>query len=413
LNAAIITIGDELLRGSVCDTNSSWLANRLYKLGFPVKEIVSLPDEEQVISTKLKEISSQYSLLFVTGGLGPTSDDLTREAVASAFDLSLELNMAIVENIRKFFFDRGKDMPSTNKKQAMIPEGAVILNNLTGTAPGFRLSIDGSFVLCFPGVPSELQNMFDSSVVPWLVTLKEKENSSDLTISRTFNVCFIGESHLEEKIGHLATITSNPSLSYLCSPGLIALTIKSVAKSSSEAEKMLDELEKSIRREIGDLIRGNADEKLVDSVLRVLSEKGKYIYIRDVITGGLLGAVICNAIYCSKDKFSASLFAGSLVLGGLETSPNDKNLFDSLVVDSKSELEMKKNRIEIVLAPHVGGAGKNSLADKSSSSVVRWFIGSREFSTDFKIAGLLSGHNASSSLVNTSLGALYQMIASL
>ena len=221
MNSAIITIGDELLRGTICDTNSQWLCNYLYRLGFPVSEIVSLPDDEDVITRKLRQLSNEYSLIFVTGGLGPTSDDLTRDAAAGAFFSPLESNSGVIDDIRNFFARINQNMPASNRRQALIPKGAQVLNNSLGTAPGFIISRGEKQIFFFPGVPSELKEMFSSLVEPMLTSMTDGDGQAHVTLSRTYNVCSIGESLLQDQIGHLASVNSNPSLTYLCTPRLI------------------------------------------------------------------------------------------------------------------------------------------------------------------------------------------------
>jgi nicotinamide-nucleotide amidase len=409
MNSAIITIGNELLRGTICDTNSQWLSNYLYKLGFPVSEIASLPDDEAVITRKLRQFSNEYPLVFVTGGLGPTSDDLTRDAAAEAFCCPLESRSELIDNIRLFFSRLNKDMPASNRRQALIPKGATVLNNSIGTAPGFVVSRGEKQVFFFPGVPSELKKMFSLSVEPMLVSSGADKVNGRTTLSRTYNVCSIGESTLEDKIGHLANVTSNPSLTYLCSPGIVSITIKSVASNSLEARDLLDSLETRIRSEIGDLIRGRADEELVDGVLRLLKEKNKYIYIRDVETGGLLGATICNAITCNDEDFSLSLFAGSLVLGGMAADDSGScSLFDKLVIDSKEQLKKSKGRVEIVIA-----RSQNEISSDNSSVISKVFIGAGSEHFEFSIETFHHQHNNAVKLVNSSLAFLYKTLERL
>lgn len=406
MNSAIITIGDELLRGTISDTNSQWLSNYLYKLGFPVQEIASLPDDEAVITRKLRQFSNEYPLIFVTGGLGPTSDDLTRDAAAGAFCCPLESRSELIDDIRHFFSLMNKDMPASNRRQALIPKGAKTMKNPIGTAPGFVISRGEKQIFFFPGVPSELKQMFSSEVEPTLVSNYAEDSSKEVTVSRTYNVCSIGESTLEDRIGHLASVTSNPSLTYLCSPGMVSITIKAVASVTIDACELLDSLEERIRAEVGDLIRGRADEKLVNGVLRLLKEKKKYIYIKDVVTGGLLGATICNAITCNNKDFSLALFAGSLVLGGMAGNESrSSHLFDELVADSKEELADSENRVEIVL-----GVANNELSPENPTITTRVFIGAGCKNWEHSIETFPHQHNRAAKLVNASLAELYKTL---
>ena len=402
MNCAIITVGDELLTGSVCDTNTQWLGGMLYKLGFPVRETASLPDDKEAITRKLRQFSNEYSLIIVSGGLGPTSDDLTRESAAEAFYCSLELQSEVVESIRRFFASIHQDMPASNRKQALIPKGARLLPNPCGTAPGFCITRGEKHIVFLPGVPSELKAIFNESIAPWLTALTSSETASQTVLSRTFNVCFIGESMLEDRIGHLATVSSNPSLAYNCSPGVISLIIKAQAESAALASEMLDSLERKIRDEVGHLIKGRPDEKLVFGVLRVLTEKKRYVYIRDMATGGLLGATICNAIGSASDEFSNALFAGSLVLGGT-FSGEVITSYQELVSDARQEIACCENRVELVIAPD---------EEETSSMFIKCFVGTGNKSREFKLKTLPGVSNASR-LVNASLASLYDMVEAI
>ena len=199
ITAEILTVGDELLRGDVVDENSAWLATRLGQLGLAVGRSVSVGDALEPLVRQLKRACERCDVLLVSGGLGPTDDDRTTEAVAAAGGLELELRQDVLDAMRERFRRAGYTLTANNEKQARIPAGATLLQNDWGTAPGYVARVESCRVVCLPGVPLELSAIFDAHVAPLLL----RELSCRPAQVRSLNTFGIGESQIDHRLGDL------------------------------------------------------------------------------------------------------------------------------------------------------------------------------------------------------------------
>lgn len=305
MKAEIITIGDEILYGELVDTNSTFIAEKLTNEGIEVIFATSVGDDIAKIAEAFDTAESRADVIVVTGGLGPTSDDLTKKAIVKAFKRNLVFHEEILKEIEKSFEKRGKSMPKINQNQALIPQGAKPLANLWGVAPGIFIeagapSGEGStlfFVL--PGVPLEMKWMLENEVLP---ILRSKKSDGSI-LRKTLKTTGISESALYERIEGVLEPKGDVKIAFLPSYLGVDIRLTMTLKQKTEAEETLpqiEELEKKIREILGTYIYGTGDQTLEEVVGKLLSEKGKTIAVAESCTGGLIGAKFTNVSGSSK-----------------------------------------------------------------------------------------------------------------
>jgi nicotinamide-nucleotide amidase len=291
MRAEILAIGTELSNGQTVDTNSPWLSQRLAELGIPTRYHTIIPDELAEIVEALRIAAARASLILISGGLGPTQDDLTREALAQAAQVSLVEDPAALEHIRTFFSSRGRAMPDRNRQQALRPENAELLPNPIGTAPGLFLHLGQALVFALPGVPRELQLMFQEQVRPRL--LKYAGNAG-VILCRKINTFGLGESAVEEKIADLTARGRNPEVGITVSDAVVSLRIIARYPTLAEAQTQLQATETIIRQRLGEIVFGVEDEELEDIVVRLAQERKVTLAAAESVTGGLVAHRICR-----------------------------------------------------------------------------------------------------------------------
>jgi len=301
LSAEILTIGDELLRGDLVDTNGSWLARRLFQLGVGVTRILSTGDElEQLTQHLTRALAAGTGLVLVTGGLGPTDDDRTSEAVARATGRPLELDQPTLETLRWRFEQAGYPFTPNNEKQAHFPRGATLIPNRRGTAPGFALTHEATphrtTIICLPGVPSEMKVMFDDTVVPLLQEVAELPPSR----ARVLRVFGMGESQIDQRLqGLLSTLDQGEmeiSLHYQTSFPENQVILVARGGQEQETTALLDRFEQEVRSRLGPReIFGVDDTSFSDAVVGALRRAGATVALAESCTGGLAGDLITRA----------------------------------------------------------------------------------------------------------------------
>ncbi len=333
--ADIICVGNELLTGLIENSNSGYLSRRLNSFGIAVREVTVIADQDQTIIKALAKALSQSNLVIITGGLGPTEDDLTREAVASYLKRKLVLNEAWLERMESFFAARGINMPENNRKQAMVIEGSKILENERGTAPGSYIEDQGNVIVILPGPPNEMQYMFEKSVLPQIKNF----NSGVISLVKTLKCIGIGESMLEERI-KASGIWHYAPLSYVSRGYEVDLQIKANGK-LQEAEAVLAEEEALIRQILGDAIFGSDDETLEDVVGVLLREKNKTLAVAESCSGGQLSDRITD-IAGSSDYFKGGIVAYSIESKEKILGLSSEQLHKDGVVSEKTAVAMAK-----------------------------------------------------------------------
>jgi len=291
VNAQILTIGDELVLGQVVDTHSAYLAQRLATVGVRTFRHLCVADNVNAIAEAVQRSLGESDLLLILGGLGPTEDDLTRQAVAQALGAELILDPEWKVRIEERFHARGLDLPERNEIQAMIPRGARLLTNRLGTAAGFEATANGTRLVVLPGVPSEMKAMFEDHLLPGL-----SEAGDTIFVTRRLHCFGAPESSIHQQIEDLMKTGrhANPQVGILAQSGVI--TIKFVAEAANEidARVKLDPLERTCRERLGELIFGRDGETLEVAVAKRLEARKKTLALAESCTGGLLGHLLTN-----------------------------------------------------------------------------------------------------------------------
>jgi len=288
--ASILSIGNELLNGKTVDTNAAYIAGRLRTISLPVVSVHSVPDEEPAIERALTLAASEADVVVTTGGLGPTDDDVTRQAFAGFLGVELVLRPDLLAKIKGFFDRRGIEMPARNSSQACIPQGAAAIENEMGTAPGIRAQKDGKRLFALPGVPTEMRHMLDTQVLP---ELRPLVSGQAIAVRRL--KCFgAGESKIAEMIGDAMQRGRNPLVNCTVHTGIISLEVVATAAGRAEAEEMAEREERSLRTVLGKLVYGTDDQTLAEVVGEGLVRTGRTLAVAESCTGGLLAELITD-----------------------------------------------------------------------------------------------------------------------
>lgn len=302
MTASILSIGDELVTGQTVDTNSAFLSRELSLRGIRVVEHHTVGDDVAEVSSAIRRLASRSQCVLVTGGLGPTEDDLTRQGLAEAMGCELVLNEESLRQIEEYFARRGWAMAQANRVQAMLPTGAKGMKNELGTAPGIRATVGEAEVFVLPGVPYEMQQMFREQVASAL------GDGRRVILHRTVHTFGLGESTLSERIADLMARGANPTVGTTVSAGMVSIRITSRATSREAAEQSADRVVKELRDRLGDLIVAEDDETLAQVVGRLLQERSATLSVAESCTGGLLGEMI-TAVAGSSGYFLGGVIA--------------------------------------------------------------------------------------------------------
>lgn len=290
MKAEIIIIGDEILYGQTLDTNSAYMGEKLNELGVEVSYKTSVGDDVKKIVEAIHLAQRRADLVISTGGLGPTSDDLTVKAIAKAFKRNLIFHPEILKKIEERFQARGIQMPKINQNQALLPQGAKALENQLGSAPGVLIEEDKKIFIALPGVPKEMKSMLENEVIPYL---KNKAGKSKI-YHRKIRTTGIIESELFEKINNLLRDLKEIKVAFLPSYQGVDLRLTAALKSGAKSQEAIFQLEEKIKEKIGEFIYGYDDQTLEEVVGKMLKEKRQTLSVAESCTGGLVAAKITN-----------------------------------------------------------------------------------------------------------------------
>ncbi len=305
MTAEIISIGDELLIGQVINTNAAWMGAEFSQAGIKIHQVTTISDDRNNILSALHEASRRVDLILITGGLGPTKDDITKVTICEFFNTHLVFNPDVYENIKKLFGSRGMQISELNRKQAEVPEACKPIENLNGTAPGMWFEKEGKIFISMPGVPYEMKAMITNTVIPELL---ERFNPGAI-FHKTIMTQGIPESVLAQKIENWEDgLPKNIKLAYLPQPGAVRLRLTAIGKDIKTLEQMIaDEIGK-LNKIIPNDISGFDDEPLNETIGKLLREKGKTLSTAESCTGGYIAHLI-TAVPGSSDYFKGSIIA--------------------------------------------------------------------------------------------------------
>lgn len=294
MKAEILSVGTELLLGNIVDTNAAYLARELASLGIPVYFKSTVGDNRERLRDVVRMAIGRSDLVVTTGGLGPTSDDITKDVIAEVMGTELVMDERAARDIRSFFRRIGREMTANNLRQAMVPKDGVVFYNDAGTAPGVGFIKDGKVVVCMPGVPREMYQMWEKSVAPFLVERLSAAGEAGTIASRTLRVFGVGESTCDAILDDIMRASENPTLAPYAKDGEVHLRITAKAPDRKTAEEMIDRIDAEVRRRLGDAVYGEDSRALEHIVGDLLRAKGLRLVTAESCTGGLIGEMITS-----------------------------------------------------------------------------------------------------------------------
>ena len=305
--AEIITIGDEILIGQIVDSNSAWIAQQLNIIGIRVKQISSISDNKQHILTALAEAHKRADVILITGGLGPTRDDITKKTLAGYFGVGFVESKEALDNVIKIFERYKRPLLEVNRLQAQVPENCEVLLNKNGTAPGMWFKHEGKIYISMPGVPFEMMYMMEDTVIPKLkASLK-----LPVIIHKTILTAGEGESFLAERIADIEdSLPTHIKLAYLPKPGQVRLRLSAYGEDQDDAaslKKEIDQFAARIIERVGSILVAEEDIPIEKAVLNIMDEEGLTLSVAESCTGGYLSHLITQHPGSSKVFFGGAI----------------------------------------------------------------------------------------------------------
>lgn len=305
MRVEVIAVGSELLLGQITNTNATYISARLAEIGVNVYYHTVVGDNPSRLENIVKLAEKRADVLIFSGGLGPTKDDMTKETIARHIDVELVHNEEALEQIEQYFIRSGRKMTENNKKQALVFQGGTVLVNRTGMAPGMAIERNGLHYILLPGPPHEMQPMFASEAIPYLMGVNGKQ---EVITSRVLKFYGIGESELEHRIEDILDQQTNPTVAPLATSEAVTLRITAKSSTIEEANKLIQPVETAIRTRVGHFIYGIDDETLASKAAQLLKRNGWTIAAAESLTAGLFMAELA-----SEPGISASLPGGVVV----------------------------------------------------------------------------------------------------
>lgn len=333
MNCEIISVGTELLLGQILNTDAKFISEKLSLAGIDVFYQTNVGDNEKRLKECLKIAISRSDIIILTGGLGPTMDDLTKETVAEFLDVPLLEDKSSREMIENYFKRSNREITENNFKQALFPKDSVILPNPNGTAPGCILKRNNKIIVILPGPPSELEPMFENYVLPSL-----KKYSQSTIISRTIKIFGLGESKVETMVKDLL-LSSNPTVAPLIGEGFVTLRITAKSDNKENALSMLDEMESKLRGILRDYIFGIDNDTLENIVIKLLKKRNLTLSVAESCTGGMLSSKIVDVPGASEAfKFSAITYSNEAKQNILHISPNTLDKYGAVSYETAKDM---------------------------------------------------------------------------
>jgi nicotinamide-nucleotide amidase len=289
MRAEIISVGTEILLGEITDTNASYLARSLPTLGIDLYWVSQVGDNQGRLVEILRRAWNRSDLTIITGGLGPTPDDLTRQALAEAAGVPLTPHAPSVATLEAFFEKLGRVMPEQNRVQALCPAGAEMLDNNCGTAPGIRMTLHAAALVVMPGVPHEMKAMFERHILPGL-----KDREGRVILTEAVHTFGLGESAVAERLGDLMARGRNPQVGTTVSRGVVSVRVRSEFPTVAEARRQMDGAVRRVERLLGKAVFGRGDETLAYAVGRRLRQRRQTVATAESCTGGLIAKMLTD-----------------------------------------------------------------------------------------------------------------------
>lgn len=310
MKAEILTIGDEILIGQIVNTNSVWIAQQLNLMGIAVVHMASVSDEEQAIVKAFDAALTRADIVFITGGLGPTKDDITKKVMASYFNTELVIDEEVLNDVSSFFIKRGREVGELNRMQALVPKGCTVIRNPNGTAPSMWLTKDSTIFISMPGVPYEMKAMMTESILPKI----KSQFQLPFIYHKTVLTQGIGESNLAELIETWedGLAKRNIKLAYLPQPGIVRLRLSSKGEDENVLRATIDEAIEELKKHVDQYIYGyelygEETPGLEKIVTQLLQQKNETIALAESCTGGYVSSLFTNIAGVS------SVFRGSII----------------------------------------------------------------------------------------------------
>lgn len=341
MKIAVFTIGDEICMGQVVNTNAAWIAFQCSKLGFDVTTHSSVGDEEGMIISELDRLLGANDIVLVTGGLGPTHDDITKPALAKYFNDVIELHQPTMDNLTERYQKRGIKLTDRNKSMALLPSKCIVLPNSVGAAPGMLFERNGKTVISMPGVPAEMKAIMKDNVLPYLKEALEK-SGSEIKVFKTLHTIGIPESILAEEIGDVSGFLGKSALAFLPSYRGVRLRVNSTGKDVLAAETELNRVVDIITERVGRYVFGTDEDTITQNAGDLLKAKSLTVAVAESCTGGMLGAAFTD------NPGSSAYFAGGIISYSNEAKinilgVNQSTILEHGAVSRETAIEMAAN----------------------------------------------------------------------
>ena len=296
MTVELISVGTEILLGNIVNTNAAWLSEQCARLGLSCYYQSVVGDNAVRLKEQIQQALNRSDIVILTGGLGPTTDDLTKETAAQLMGKGLVMDMHSLERVEAYFKARRIEMTENNKKQALCPEGALVLDNDNGTAPGLILEKKGKTAILLPGPPNELKPMFEEYVVPYL-----QKNQPEIIVSQMVKISGIGESQVAEEIQDLIESQTNPTIAPYAKTGEVHLRVTASAENEKACRKLIKPVVKELKKRFGENVFATDESKtLEEAVIDLLKEKDLKLSLAESLTGGMIAQRIVNVSGASE-----------------------------------------------------------------------------------------------------------------
>lgn len=407
MNADIITIGDEILIGQIVDTNSAWIAQVLNKIGISVRQMVSISDNTEAIKSAL-DLSLQYSdFLVITGGIGPTNDDITKKTLAEYFETTLEFNQQAFDKVKEFVLSRGGDMNQNNMSQAMLPKNARIILNDVGTASGMCFEKNGKFVFSLPGVPYEMKYLMKKEILQFI----QMQYSTPFIFHKTVLTSGIAESKLAEMIsGWEESLPEFVKLAYLPSPGMVRLRLSATGIDKINIEDIVNSKVETLKVIVKDAFLGFDEETHVSVLMRLLENKNATIAVAESCSGGSIAHHLTLESGISKFfKGGVVAYSNEVKVSFLDVNEQDIKSFGAVsqqVVEQMADGARRRFNVDYAIATS-GIAGPEGGSEEKPVGTVWIAVSGKDltFSQKFQF-----GNIRENTIKRTSLTALMLLI---